>query len=326
MRAIVIEKPGEPENMTLGSYRKPRPRKEELLIRVAATALNRADLLQRTGKYPPPPGASPLLGLEVAGTVEAMGKGVEGWKKGDRVFGLLAGGGYAQFAVLHQEMAMRIPGNLSFEEAAAIPEAFLTAYQALFWLGGLEEHETVLIHAGASGVGTSALQLVVASQARALVTASGSKHEACLSLGASVAINYHEEDFVSAVHGATDGRGADLILDFIGAPYLARNLTALAPDGRIVLLATMGGSEVERFDLRLLFKKRAQVTATTLRHRSLEYKINLTQDFAGFMLPLFEDARLKPIIDTVYHWKNVADAHRRMEANRNVGKIVLKVA
>lgn len=325
MKAILVNQPGDADQLELGSYRKPNVKKEHLRVKVEATALNRADILQREGKYPPPKGESPLLGLEVAGTVEKVGAGCEGWKEGDRVFGLLGGGGYAEYANLHHGLAMPMPEGLSFDEAAAIPEVFLTAFQALYWLGNLEMGQDVLVHAGASGVGTAAIQLATAGGARVFTTASQSKLDACRELGAERAIDYRNDDFVQEVLKATHKRGVDLVVDFIGAPYLERNLEALAMDGRIVMLATLGGAKLESFSLRSLFAKRAQVMASTLRNRDLAYKTLLTSEFASFALPLFEEGRLKPVIDTVYHWKDVADAHRRMEANRNVGKLVLRV-
>ncbi len=326
MRAVLMRASGGPDVLYLGEYPTPTPGPGELLIRVRATSVNRADILQREGKYPPPPGASPILGLDVAGTVVALGPGVTGWQVGDRVLGLLEGGGYAEYAVLPAGMAMPIPDNLSFEEAAAIPEVFLTAYQALVWLGELQVGEQVLIHAGASGVGTAAIQLARRLGAKVHVTASAAKHEACRALGAETTIDYHREDFALRLLEASEGRGVNLILDFIGAPYLIPNLHCLASDGRIVLLATMGGSRVEPFDLRLLFAKRARLIASTLRNRSRDYKVRLTQEFAGRFLNDFAEGRLRPVIDRIYDWTEVAEAHRRMEANLNVGKIVLRVS
>ncbi len=325
MKAILVEAPGGPEQLRLGEHPTPEPGPQEVRVRVHATALNRADLMQREGKYPPPEGASPLLGLEMAGVVEQAGRHATRWQPGDRVFGLLPGGGYAAYAVIHEEMAMALPPGLSFEEAAAIPEVFLTAFQALHWLGEVRGEERVLIHAGASGVGTAGIQLARMAGARVYVTASGPKHAACLRLGAEVAIDYREEDFAERVLEETNGQGVDLILDFIGAPYLEPNLMALATDGRIVLLATLGGSKLDAFDLRTFFLKRATLRASTLRNRHPAYKIRLTHDFAARALPGFADGSLKPVIDSVYDWAEVAAAHRRMDANENVGKIVLKV-
>lgn len=325
MKAVLFDQPGDPDVLYVGKRRRPSPKQGELLVRVAATALNRADLLQRQGHYPPPPGASEILGLEFAGTVERTGKGVEGWAEGDRVFGLLPGGGYAEYVTVPADLALPMPPAMTFTEAAAIPEAFLTAFQALYWLGQLKPGQRVLIHAGASGVGTAAIQLVKATRGQAFVTASASKLAMCRDLGANVAIDYRQENFAERVLTETQGKGAALILDFIGAPYFADNMKALAQDGRIILLATMGGYQLEQADLRLFFRKRARLIGSTLRNRTPEYKARLTQEFASLMLPLFDESRLRPVVDTVYNWVNVADAHRRMEANRNIGKIVLEV-
>jgi NADPH:quinone reductase-like Zn-dependent oxidoreductase len=220
MKAILVKEPGDVDQLYIGEFPKPEPREGELLVKVKATALNRADLLQRRGKYPPPPGASTVIGLEMSGVVEDVGPRSSGWRPGDRVFGLLPGGGYAEYAVIHERMAVLIPENLSFEEAAAIPEVFLTAFQTLFWLGKLMEGERVLIHAGASGVGTAAIQLVREAGATSIVTASSKqKLEACRRLGAEIIINYKEGPFAPKILDTTEGRGVDLILDFVGAPY-----------------------------------------------------------------------------------------------------------
>ncbi|PZN09740.1 MAG: NADPH:quinone oxidoreductase [Bacillota bacterium] len=326
MRAVLVRQPGGAEQLFLGEYPTPEPGEGELLVRVRATALNRADILQRRGLYPPPPGASPILGLEIAGVVERAGPGCGGWRAGDRVFALVPGGGYAEYVTLPAAMAMPIPDNLGFEEAAAIPEAFFTAYQTLFWIGRLQAGERVLIHAGASGVGTAAIQLARDAGADVLVTAgSEAKLAACRALGASHAFNYKEGPFARRVLEATGGRGVDLVLDFVGAPYWEQNLECLATDGRLVLIATMGGGVVERCDLRLLMAKRLQVTGTTLRSRSPEYKARLTREFVQRVLPRFAEGRLRPVIDRVFPWDRVAEAHRYMEANRNIGKIVLRV-
>ena len=325
MKAILVEQEGDPEHLTLGEYPTPEPGADELLVKVHATALNRADTLQRRGKYPPPEGASEVMGLEIAGTVAEKGPGCANWSEDDRVFGLLAGGGYAEYAILHKEMAMAVPPGLSMTEAAAIPEVFLTAFQALHWLADLHAGDHVLIHAGASGVGTAAIQLVRAADAHPYVTASAPKHDTCRTLGAEATIDYKTEDFAERILSVTDGRGVDIILDFVGAPYFQQNIESLAMDGRVVQLATLGGSTVESVSLRQLMAKRVHLMASTLRSRDLQYKIRLTQDFAAQKLPLFVDGDLKPVIDSVYDWTEVADAHRRMEANKNIGKMVLQV-
>ena len=325
MQAIHIKNTGPESRLVFREIEPPAPGPDELLVRVEATALNRADLMQRRGLYPPPPGASPILGLDMAGVVEACGEACSGWTPGDRVMGLLAGGGYAQYITIHHQMAMRIPARLSFEEGAAIPEAFLTAYQALFLLGELNAGASVLLHAGASGVGTAAIQMARETGATVFVTASAGKHDLCRRLGASAAIDYRAEDFADRVADLTGNRGVDVIVDVIGAPYLAPNVASLAVDGRLVLLALMGGSTVEALDLRPLFRKRLQAKASTLRNRSLDYKIALTRAFAEAMLPRFESGALVPVIDLVYDWREVEQAHQRMAANLNAGKIVLRV-
>ena len=327
MKAILIDQPGGVDQLHFGAYETPVPTPNELLVRVAATAVNRADLLQRQGKYPPPASASPILGLEMSGEVVEIGADVTRFAVGDLVFGLLSGGGYAEYAVIHEQMALPVPSNLTLPEAAAVPEVFLTAYQALHWLGKLQSGERVLIHAGASGVGTAAIQLAQAMGAGdVIVTASAAKHSVCLKLGADYAIDYQAFDFKEEVLQITDGEGVDLVLDFVAAPYFERNVGVLRTDGRMVLLALLGGAHVENFNLGNLLKKRLQISASTLRARSLNYQINLTRAFADFALPLLTNRNLRPVIDQVYDWKDVQQAHQRMEANQNVGKLVLEVA
>ncbi len=322
MRAVLCDTAG---NLLLRDVRVPEPTPRQIRVSVQATALNRADLLQRRGKHPPPPGASPVLGLEMAGVVESVGPAVTRWKRGDAVMGLLPGGGYAEFAVLHEDMAMALPANLTFLEGAAIPEVFLTAYQVLFSLGGLCSGQTVLFHAGASGVGTAAIQLATHAGAQMYVTASGGKHAACLDLGATMAVDYRSQDFAEEVLRSTEGRGVDLIVDCIGAPYFEQNLRSLALDGRFVLLSTLAGADLAGLNLRTLFRKRAHLVATTLRNRTLEYKISLTQSFAKEKLALFRSGRLRPVIDSDYDLEDVEAAHEHMRLCRNIGKIVLVV-
>lgn len=326
MKAILVKQPGGPEQLVLGEYEKPLPKPTELLVKVHATALNRADTLQREGKYPPPIGASPLLGLEIAGEVIEAGLNCTRFKKGDLVFGLLPGGGYAEYAIINEHMAMPVPANLSMEEAAAIPEVYLTAYQALVWLGKLQAGERVLVHAGASGVGTAAIQLARAIKAEVLVTASEKKLQACLNLGAHKAINYKTTSFEDEVMSYTNSEGVDVIVDFIAAPYFKPNIDCLRLDGRLVLLASLGGGKVNEFDLRKILMKRLQVMGSTLRSRSLGYQIKLTQEMCDFSMPLFHNGSIKPVVDSVFDWKDVADAHRYMEENNNIGKIVLRVS
>ncbi|MFD1408876.1 NAD(P)H-quinone oxidoreductase [Kroppenstedtia eburnea] len=326
MRAVIVNQPGGPEQLELGEAPLPRPAADELLVRVQATALNRADIMQRQGKYPPPPGASPILGLEMAGVVEEVGEKCRDWKVGDRVFGLLPGGGYAEYAVIPGQMALPVPKGLNTVEAAAIAEVFLTAYQALFWLGDLQKGDRVLIHAGASGVGTAAIQLAKTHGATVFTTAgSREKLKACLSLGADLALNYKEGPFAPAVQKAAGTEGVQVILDFVGAPYWEQNVDSLGMDGKLVLISTMGGTRPENFSLGPFLAKRLQLTGTTLRSRSLDYKKRLARDFAEMALPRFDDGRLRPIIDRIFPWDEVREAHRYMEENRNIGKIVLQV-
>lgn len=322
MKAIIINTPGGPEQMQWGEFEDPQLNENEVLVKLAYTAVNRADTLQRKGKYPPPPGASPLLGLELAGEIERVGKQVNHWKPGERVFGLLPGGGYAEYATIHQDMAMPIPENLSYKEAAAIPEVFLTAFQAIKWLGNLTSGESVLIHAGASGVGTAAIQIAKHLGAKVIVTASKGKHEICQQLGADVIIDYQAGPFLESVKA--EG-GVDLIIDFIGGNYFSQNISALKVDGRMVMLALIGGAKVEGVDLRKVLGKRLSIKGSTLRSRSLDYQIQLTQDFAQFALPLFKSGVLKPVVDSEFALSDAAQAHQYMEENKNAGKIVLKV-
>ena len=326
MRAVLVENPGPESVLYIGEIEKPVPRADELLVKVHTTALNRADLMQRSGSYPPPAGASPVMGLEMAGEVEAWGKNCSGWRKGDQVCGLLPGGGYAEYAVIPEKMAIPIPKMCSMVEAAAIPEVFLTAYQALYWLGQVEGGQRVLIHAGASGVGTAAIQMARESGAHVVVTASKAKHALCIELGASVAVDYKKDDFVQQIQEWTNQEGVDLVIDFIGAPYFSRNIDALKLDGRLVMLALMGGAVIkDPLHLGRLFRKRVRVQASTLRNRSEAYKIGLTLDFTSNTLPLIVNRTIKPVIDSIYEWTDVEEAHQRMAANKNSGKIVLKL-
>lgn len=323
MRAILFDSPGDPEVLYIGNFPDPVPQDHELLIRVHATALNRADLLQRRGHYPPPQGESPVLGLEIAGEVVAVGKQAGHWKPGDRVCGLVGGGGYAEFATLPAALALPVPIGWSWEMAAAIPEAFMTAWQSLSWLGRLAPGEKVLLHAGASGVGSAAIQLAREMGASEIfVTASSAKHALCYRLGATLAMDYTAEDFSVAL-GSICPEGVDVIVDCIGGAYFQKNLQTLRLDGRLIMLAMMGGSSAPDTDLMPFLRKRLQVTGSTLRNRSLEYKSRLARDLFQFAWPLFEKNRLKPVIDRIFSMEEVVAAHTYMEHNKNQGKIVL---
>ena len=322
MKAILFDQPGGPEVLYYGEAPDPVVGPDDLLVRVRATAVNRADTLQRRGNYSPPPGASPILGLELAGEVV---RGAGPWQPQDRVMAVVTGGGYAELAAVPVNMAMPIPANLTFEKAAAIPEAFLTAYLNLFMLGHLQSGETVLIHAGASGVGTAAIQMACAAGAKVIVTAgSEDKLKACRDLGAEVTINYKQEAFAQRVLDATDKRGVDVILDFVGAPYWESNMAALAVGGRLMLIGMMGDSRGQ-LDLGLIMAKTLTIAGTTLRRTPPERKAALVREFSEFALARFESGELKPVIDSVYPIRRADEAHRLMESNKTIGKIVLSM-
>lgn len=325
MKALLVDNRGEKPSMVMGEQPTPSPGPGELLVKVKATALNRADLLQKSGNYPPPAGESPILGLDMAGVVEQVGSDVTRFRPGDPVFGLLPGGGYAEYCTIPEELSLPIPRGWSFEEAAALPEVFLTAWQALVWLGQIGEGETVLIHAGASGVGTAAIQLASRLFGCRVITTAGSeeKLEVCRNLGADLAINYREEEFSERIRSETGPESVDLIIDFIGAPYWEKNLNSLSQDGRLIILAMMGGAVGDRLRLGPLLRKRLTVRGSTLRNRDARYKKRLVADFWDRTEELFLKRELLPVIDSVYDWNDVEAAHRKMEENRNIGKIIL---
>jgi len=328
MKAILVKSPGGAEQLELGEAPAPLPQSHEILIRVKAASLNRADILQREGKYPPPPSASPLLGLDVAGIVEATGADCRRFRKGDTVMALLPGGGYAEYAAIDERLALPIPPGLDFEQAAAIPEAFLTAFQVLFWLGDLKEGQKVLIHAGASGVGTAAIQLAALAKAGSIYVTAGSeeKIEFCKSLGANAGYNYKSGPWLAGLLEATGNKGVNLILDFIGAPYWDQNLKGLCAGGKLILIAAQGGVKAEGFNLLPFLTKHLQVMGTTLRSRDNDYKAKLVADFSRFALDAFTQGIVKPVIHQIYDWKDVQEAHRCMENNRNAGKIILRIS
>ena len=325
MQAITITAPGGPDVLKLGSVPDPLPSPEQILVRVRATALNRADTLQRQGHYPPPPGESDILGLELAGEVEAVGSAVTTLAVGQRVFGLVGGGGYAEKAVIDARMAMPIPEGWSFTQAAAVPEVYFTAQETIFTLAGLKRDETILIHAGASGVGTAGIQMARETGASVLVTAgSAEKIQRCVDLGATAGCNYKEQDFAEWIQSATDGKGVEVIEDFIGAAYWDRNLKSLTLGGRLVLVGVMGGVTVET-NLGLILRKRLQVFGSVLRTRTLVDKIDITRRFQANWLPLLSAGRIKPIIDCRFPLERANEAHQYMEDNKNFGKIILEV-
>ncbi|TQR46132.1 NAD(P)H-quinone oxidoreductase [Paenibacillus popilliae] len=324
MKGVIVNNPGGPEQLEITELPSPQPQAGELLIEVHAAAVNRTDIVMREGKagY----ATNPILGVEVAGTVIEV-NGESTYMVGDRVMGLVNGGGYAEYAVMPMDRAIPIPDSFSFADAAAIPEVFLTAYQTLYWIGKLQQGETVLVHAGASEVGTAAIQLAKQiSKATVIVTAgSAKKLDFCRELGADVLINYKEQSFDEEVLRATNGQGADVILDFVGADYWAKNLASIKKEGRWVLIGVLGGVKVEQMNLFALMSKCVQLTGTLLTPRSDEYKARLTQDFAANVLAYFDNSSIKPIIDTIFPLEKVSDAHIHMEENRNTGKIILQV-
>ncbi|MCA9965405.1 MAG: NAD(P)H-quinone oxidoreductase [Anaerolineales bacterium] len=296
---------------------------EEVVVAVRATAVNRADLLQARGGYPPPPGASDIIGLEMAGEIVALGEGVVGWEVGDRVCALLPGGGYAELTAVPYQMLVKIPDNWSFAQAAAFPEVWYTAYLNLFGEGQLKAGEVALIHAGGSGVGTAAVQLAVLAGAQAFVTAgTEEKLQACRELGATLAVNYKTADFLPAVLAATNNRGVDVILDPVGAGYLMKNLRALAINGRLVSIGLLSGGQTE-INLGLLLGKRLRLIGSTLRNRPLAEKVAIRNGFEQRFWPFFASGQLQPIIDTTFPITEAQAAHEYVAADKNIGKVVL---
>lgn len=332
MLAVCVSAPGGPDKLSVDRVPIPQPKAGEILIKVHATALNRADLLQRRGLYPAPPGESEILGLEAAGIVAVMGSKLKGqWALGQRVMALLSGGGYAEFVAVPEDLVMPAPPNLSLIQAAALPEAWLTAFQLIHLIGEVNVGETVLVHAGASGVGTAAVQLLCLTEAIPLVTAGNAqKLEMAKSLGAAAVFNYKDEDFSSGVMEFTKGRGVDVILDCVGGSFWEKNVECLAVDGRWVLYGTMGGRHVDGDMLGKLLAKRGRLLCSLLRSRSLQYKAELVRAFSERALPHFETSNstgaLKPVIDSVFSLHDIAKAHQHMEVNGNSGKIIVSVA
>ncbi len=326
MKAVIIEKPGDESVLKIGEVPDPKAGPGQLLIRVKYAGLNRADLMQRQGYYPPPPGASEILGMECAGEVAALGAGVSGWRVGERVMALLAGGGYAELAAVDSGSAMKIPAAMSDEEAAAFPEVFITAFLNIFMLAEAKSGDSVLVHGGGSGVGTASILLCKEAGVRSIVTAGNdTKCEQCLKLGADVAINYNAGPFPAAVRSATNERGADVILDSIGAAYLAPNLEALAHSGRLVLIGLMKGARAE-IDLTAVLRRHLKVMGSTLRTRPEKEKAQIIAALLARFGAALEAGRLRPPIYKVVPMANVADAHRMMAASEHFGKIVLRIA
>jgi putative PIG3 family NAD(P)H quinone oxidoreductase len=326
MTVVAISEPGGPLVLKPERRPVPHPGPGEILIRVRAAGVNRPDVLQRQGAYPPPPGASDLPGLEASGEVAAVGDGVQRWRSGDKVTALTPGGGYAEYVVVHETNALPIPHGFTFTEAAAIPETYFTVWHNVFERGALKSGETLLVHGGSSGIGTTAIQLAHARGAYVVTTAgSADKCEACLRLGADRAINYREEDFVTAVKEATDGRGADVILDMVGGDYISRNYEAAAVDGRIVQIAFLGGPKATADFSRLMIKRLVH-TGSTLRPRTVEFKAHIASELERHVWPLLAERRVAPVMDMILPLREAWRAHERMEEGANIGKIVLDVA
>ncbi len=323
MTAIEISTPGGPEVLVPAERPVPTAGPGEVLIEVAAAGVNRPDVLQRLGNYPPPPGASDIPGLEIAGTVVALGEGVSQWREGDQVTALVTGGGYAQYCAAPAAQCLPIPGGLSLEEAAGLPETFFTVWTNVFDRGGLQAGEAFLVHGGSSGIGTNAIQMARTLGARVFATAgSAEKCRACEDLGAERAINYREEDFVEVVKTATDGRGVDVILDMVGGDYIARNLKALAVEGRLCYIAFLGGSKAE-VDFLPLMLKRITLTGSTLRARDVAFKAAIAENLRQTVWPKIEAGEIKPVIAARYPLGRAAEAHALMESSQHIGKIVL---
>jgi NADPH2:quinone reductase len=325
MTVIGISKPGGPEVLLPETRAVPVPAPGEILVKVQAAGVNRPDVAQRSGSYPPPPGASDLPGLEISGEVVALGAGAVRHKLGDKVMSLVAGGGYAQYCIAQDAQAMAVPPALSMLEAGAIPETLMTVWHNVFERGGLKEGEALLVHGGSSGIGTMAIQLAKAFGSKVIVTVgSKEKADACTKLGADRAINYKTEDFVAEVKASTGGAGANVILDMVGGDYIERNYDAAAIDGRVVQIAFLGGPKATVNFARLMVKRLTH-TGSTLRPRSNADKAKMVAAIEAKVLPLLREGRIKPLMDSSFALEKAADAHRRMESSEHIGKIVLAV-
>ncbi|MEU8826058.1 NAD(P)H-quinone oxidoreductase [Streptomyces sp. NPDC048636] len=325
MHAITIPEPGGPEALRWAEVPDPVPGEGEVLIDVVAGGVNRADLMQRQGLYPPPPGASPHPGLECSGRIAAVGPGATGWAVGDEVCALLAGGGYAEKAVVPAGQVLPVPEGVDLVTAAALPEVTATVWSNVFMISHLRPGETLLVHGGSSGIGTMAIQLAKAAGARVAVTAgSAEKLAACAELGADLLVNYREQDFVEEVRRGTDGAGADVILDIVGAKYLARNVEALAVNGRLAVIGLQGGVKAE-LNLATLLAKSCAVMATGLRGRSLAQKAAIVAAVREHVWPLVGSGRVRPIVDRTVPMREAAEAHRLLDSSEHVGKVLLTV-
>ena len=326
MKAVLLNGFGGREMLAIGEVPRPSPGENQLLVKVMATSVNRPDIIQRQGHYPPPKGESDILGLEVAGTIEQIGRGVSGWKIGDRVMGLVAGGGYAEYALAYAAHLIPIPDSMSFEQAACICETYITAFLNIFMIGGFQDGESALLHGGGGGVNTAAIQLcqTLTPNAKIVVTASAQKIERVKELGAHLVINYQEQDFAEEIKGYTAGQGVNLILDHVGAKYLAPNMAALAVEGRLVVIGVIGGAKAE-LNLALMMVKRQRIIGSVLRSRPVAQKGKITAEFANTVVPKLADGTIAPLISATFALDEVAEAHEMMETSKHFGKIVLRV-
>ena len=327
MKAVLIDEFGGVDVMKIGETDRPAPKSDEVLIKVVATSINRPDLVQREGKYPPPPGDSEILGLEVAGTIEEIGSDVSGWKVGDRVMSLVGGGGYAEYAVAYACHLMPIPASMSFEEAACVNESYITAFLNVFMIGDLQDGQTAILHGGGGGVNTAAIQLAKAltPNAKLIVTAHPSKMERVKELGADLVIDFTTTpDFSEAVKEFTHKKGVDVILDHVGAKYLKPNMSSLGYTGKLVIIGIISGIKAE-LNLALMMVKRQQIIGSVLRSRPVPEKGEIVAEFARRALPKFADRSIVPIIEQVFPIDKIQDAHRMMEEDKHFGKIVLKI-
>jgi putative PIG3 family NAD(P)H quinone oxidoreductase len=325
MRAVVAREPGGPEVLEVRDVADPEPSAGEVVVDITASAVNRADIMQRMGHYPPPPGASDVLGLEASGTVSAVGKGVERWQIGDRVAALLSSGGYADKVAVPAGQLLPVPDNLDLQDAAALPEVIATVWSNVFTIAGLQPGELLLAHGGAGGIGTMAIQMAKALGARVAVTVgSDEKAQLVRELGADLVVNYKEQDFVEVVRQETDGAGADVVLDVIGAKYLARNIAVLARNGRLVVIGLQGGSTAE-LDLGAMLAKRVAVFAASLRGRPLEEKAAIVRGVRDHVWPLLASGAVHPVVHATYPLADAAEAHRVMAASTHIGKLLLVV-
>ncbi len=326
MKAVLLNGFGGREMLAIGEVPRPSPGEDQLLVKVMATSVNRPDIIQRQGHYPPPKGESDILGLEVAGTIEQIRPCVSGWKIGDRVMGLVAGGGYAEYALAYAAHLIPIPDSMSFEQAACICETYITAFLNIFMIGGFQDGESALLHGGGGGVNTAAIQLcqTLTPNAKIIVTASAQKIERVKELGAHLVINYQEQDFAEEIKGYTAGQGVNLILDHVGAKYLAPNMAALAVEGRLVVIGVIGGAKAE-LNLALMMVKRQRIIGSVLRSRPVAQKGKITAEFANTVVPKLADGTIAPLISATFALDEVAEAHEMMETSKHFGKIVLRV-